>query len=57
VAAQLFDMLARMSTSVSIAGFGLSHPPPLRRYRPDDVRSLTKWVYEDHYGGMNVSGN
>jgi hypothetical protein len=37
VAAQLFDMLARMSTSVSIAGFACRiGQRALRRYRPDD---------------------
>jgi hypothetical protein len=37
VAAQLFDMVARMSTSVSIAGFACRIcRRALRRYRPDD---------------------
>jgi len=37
VAAQLFDMLARMSTSVSIAGFACRiRRRALRRYRPND---------------------
>jgi hypothetical protein len=57
VAAQLFDMLARMSTSVSIAGFACRIcQRALRRYRPDDEsgcdgRSFTQKLDPD-IGGL-----